>query len=100
MLAGCWKSLGAGDIPFPLHPPAIARASIAMGRLVDIPQNKVENMVQVSAVKMAGLRPNRSEALPQMIAVTHWEREKTADVMPAHCATSFFSTPKLSIISG
>ena len=30
----------------------------------------------------------------------HCEREKTADVIPAHFATCFLSIPKLSIISG
>jgi hypothetical protein len=84
----------------PLQPPARALAAIAMGRVVDIPQINVEIMVQVRPTKIAGFRPNISDALPQRIAVVHCEREKTAEVMPAHFATSFFFTPKLSIISG
>ncbi len=71
-----------------------------MGRVVDTPQINVEIMVQVRPTKIAGFRPNMSDALPQRIAVVHCEREKTAEVMPAHFATSFFFTPKLSIISG
>jgi len=71
-----------------------------MGRVVDIPQIKVEIMVQVRPIKIAGFRPNMSDALPQRTAVVHCERENTAEVMPAHFATSFFFMPKLSIISG
>jgi hypothetical protein len=71
-----------------------------MGRVVDIPQIKVEIMVQLRPIKIAGFRPNMSDALPQRTAVVHCEREKTAEVMPAHFATSFFFMPKLSIISG
>lgn len=57
-------------------------------------------MVSVRPANIVGLRPNLSEARPQMTAVRHWESEKTAEVIPAHLATSFFSMPKLSIISG
>jgi hypothetical protein len=84
----------------PLQAPARALERIAIGRVVDIPHNKLENMVQVRPIKIEGLRPNLSDALPQRIAVAHCEREKTADVMPAHFATFFLSIPKLSIISG
>ena len=49
---------------------------------------------------MAGLRPNRSDALPHAIAVTHWLSEKDADVNPAHFATWSVGTLKDSIISG
>jgi hypothetical protein len=84
----------------PLQPPARALEVIAIGRLVDMPHNKLENMVHVRPIKIAGFRPNLSDALPQSTAVRHCEREKTADVMPAHFATFLLSTPKLSIISG
>jgi hypothetical protein len=73
---------------------------MAIGRLDDMPHIKLNNMVHVRLVKMTGLRPNLSEALPQRTAVRHCEMEKTADVMPAHFATSLLVTPKLSIISG
>jgi len=84
----------------PLQPPARALAVIAIGRLVDIPHIKVESIVQVRPIKIAGFRPNLSDALPQSTAVRHCEREKTAEVIPAHFATFFLSIPKLSIISG
>lgn len=71
-----------------------------MGRLEDMPHIKHEIMVNVSPVRTVGLRPNLSEARPQITAVRHCESEKAADVIPAHHATCFFSTPKLSIISG
>jgi hypothetical protein len=87
-------------LPFPLHPPARALATIAMGKLVDTPHSKLANMVQVKPIRMAGLRPNLSEALPHITAVRHCEREKTPEVIPAHFAMFFFSMPKLSIISG
>jgi len=83
-----------------LQPPANPLATIAIGKLVDIPHNKVENMVSVNPIKMVGFRPSLSEALPQITAVVHCDNEKTADVIPAHFATFFLSTPKLSIISG
>jgi hypothetical protein len=57
-------------------------------------------MVAVKPIRIVGFRPNLSEARPHRIAVRHCESEKTADVIPAHFATSFLSTPKLSIISG
>ena len=87
-------------LPFPLQPPARALAVIAIGRLVEIPQSKLASIVHVKPIRMAGLRPNLSEALPHMTAVRHCEREKTPDVTPAHFAMFFFSMPKLSIISG
>jgi hypothetical protein len=86
--------------PFPFIPPVSALARMAIGRVVDMPQSKVQHKVQVRPVKIAGFRPNLSEALPHKMAVVHCESEKTADVIPAHLATSFFLTPKLSIISG
>src|SRR6187402_1119825 len=88
------------QLPFPLQPPARARARIAMGRLVDIPHSIQDIIVNVRPIKTVGLRPNLSEALPHIIAVRHCERENEAEVMPAHFATFFLSTPKLSIISG
>jgi hypothetical protein len=83
-----------------LKAPAKARDIIAIGRLVDRPHIKLKSKVKVRPVNIVGFRPILSESLPHIMAVTHCEREKTADTMPAHRATSFFSTPKLSIISG
>lgn len=57
-------------------------------------------MVHVKPNRIVGFRPKTSEALPQMIAVVHCAREKTADVIPAQLPTFFLGTPKLSIISG
>jgi hypothetical protein len=51
-------------------------------------------------MRIAGFLPILSDARPQGTAVKHCESEKVAAVMPAHLATSFFSTPKFSIISG
>ena len=86
--------------PFPLQPPASALAVIAIGRLVDMPQSKPDSMVQINPARIAGLRPNLSEARPQSTAVRHCESEKTPEVIPAHFAMFFLSMPKLSIISG
>lgn len=71
-----------------------------MGKFVDRPHTKLKMSVHVSPVNIVGFRPNLSEALPQSTAVRHCEREKTAEVIPAHLATSLFFTPKLSTISG
>jgi hypothetical protein len=87
-------------VPFPLQAPASALARIAIGKLTDIPHTRLTIMVQNKPNKMVSFRPNLSEALPHMMAVVHCDNEKTADVMPAHLATFFSSTPKLSIISG
>lgn len=65
-----------------------------------MPQSRLAIMVHVKPIRMVGLRPNLSEALPQRTAVRHWEREKTPEVMPAHFAMSCLLMPKLSIISG
>jgi len=73
---------------------------MAIGRLVDIPHSKLAIMVHVNPTRIAGFRPNVSDALPHITAVRHCARENTADVMPAHFGTFFLSTPKLSIISG
>ena len=78
----------------------MARMVMAMGKLVDMPQKKKQIMVLARPVRMTGLRPNLSDALPQATAVRLWETEKMAPVRPAHLATSSFSTPKLAIISG
>jgi len=85
---------------FPLHPPARALAMIAIGSEVEAPHIKLVIMVRVRPVRIVGFLPNLSEALPQTIAVTHCDNEKTEEVIPAHFATSFWFTPKLSIISG
>jgi hypothetical protein len=73
---------------------------MAMARLVEQPQTRKQVMVQSSPIMMTGFLPTLSEARPQGTAVKLWASEKTALVAPAHFATSFFSTPKLAIISG
>lgn len=78
----------------------MARTVMAMGRLVDMPQARKQIMVLMRPIKMMGLRPILSEALPHGTAVMLCETEKMAPVRPAHFATSFLSTPKLLIISG
>ncbi len=77
-----------------------ARTAMAIGRLVETPHIRKHTMVQSNPVMIVGFRPNRSEALPQKTAVRLCAREKTALVAPAHFAISFFSMPKLEIISG
>lgn len=57
-------------------------------------------MVLSRPMRMVGFRPMLSESRPQGTAVTLCASEKTADVTPAQKATSFFSMPKLWIISG
>ena len=69
-------------------------------RLREKPKSKLEPMAHVRANIMMGFRPYLSDARPQGIAVRHWLAEKTAEVMPAHLATSFSGIPKDSIISG
>ncbi len=76
-------------IPVPLQPPANDLAIIAIARLEDIPHSRHETIVIDSPMRTVGLRPNLSEARPQIIAVVHCERENAAEVMPAHHATSF-----------
>lgn len=85
---------------FPLLPPIIALTAIAIGRLVAMPHIKKRNMVEARPIRMIGFLPKVSEALPHGTAVRLCDTENTAPVMPAHLATSFFSTPKLLIISG
>lgn len=84
----------------PLLPPLKTRAVIAIGKLRLKPQNKLVHMVTKSPIKMTGLRPKRSDALPHATAVTHCDSENTAEVMPAHRATLTLSMPNDSIISG
>lgn len=84
----------------PLPPPDNALAMMAIGRLLDRPQNMLVNMVTVRPTKITGLRPRRSDARPQAIAVQHCASEKTALVIPAQYATSSLRTLKDSIISG
>ena len=57
-------------------------------------------MVQVSPIRMMGFRPTESDAVPQDTAITAWQMEVTAEVMPTHLATSLLGTPTYSIISG
>ena len=85
---------------FPFPAPANARIVIAIGTEVENPQTILVIIVFVMPSRMVGFRPSRSDAHPQGIAVTHWQSEKTAAVMPAHFATSAFGTLNDSIISG
>ncbi len=78
----------------------MALATIAIGKLLDIPHINDVIMVSVNAVRIAGFRPNVSDALPHITPVKDCARENTADVIPAHLATFALSIPKLSIISG
>lgn len=86
--------------PLPLPPPWIARTVMAIGRLVDMPHTTKVIIVLSKPAIRTGFRPKRSDAFPQGTAVMLWDREKTAEVSPAHCATLFCSTPKPRIISG
>lgn len=76
------------------------RTVMAMVRLVDRPHKMKQIMVLVIPRRMIGLRPNRSDALPQGTAAMLCATEKMDPVKPAHFATSFFGTPKFLIISG
>jgi hypothetical protein len=73
---------------------------MAMERLVDMPHAMKQTMVLISPMTMVGFLPKRSDARPHCTAVRLCENEKTADVTPAHFATSFSAMPKLLIISG
>lgn len=73
----------------------MARATMAMGRVVARPQNRKHTMVLRRPTMMVGFRPMLSDSRPQGTAVTLCASEKTADVTPAQKATSFFSMPKL-----
>jgi hypothetical protein len=73
---------------------------MAMKRLVETPQIMKQIMVLNNPIRMIGFLPNLSDALPHATAVILCDIEKMAPVKPAHLATSFFSTPKLAIISG
>lgn len=57
-------------------------------------------MVLTNPIRMMGFLPNLSDAVPHGTAVALCDIENMAPVMPAHRATSFFSMPKLAIISG
>ena len=85
---------------FPFTEPDKPRATIAHARDRERPKNRLASIVQSKPTRITGFRPNRSEARPQKRPVSAWLKEKTADVIPAHLATLFFGTSKLSIISG
>ena len=87
-------------LPFPLKAPAMDLATIAIGRLLDMPQRRLAIMVHVNPSRIDGLRPKLSDALPHRMAVRHCEREKTPETSPDHFPMSLFRTPKLSIIAG
>jgi hypothetical protein len=69
-------------------------------RLLEKPKSMLDIMAHDNANRMIGFRPYVSDALPQGIAVRAWLTEKTAEVMPAHLATSLRGTLNDSIISG
>lgn len=85
---------------FPFEAPAKDLEAIANHRFREKPKQRLASMVQDMLVRMMGFRPNRSEARPQAMPVRHWLKAKTADVIPAHFATSGLGTLKDSIISG
>ena len=85
---------------FPLLIPANDLATMAHARFREKPKKRLAVMVHNMPSMMTGFRPNLSEALPHAIPVKHWLREKVAERRPAHFATSFLGTLKLSIISG
>lgn len=87
-------------LPLPFPPPMTPLTMMAIGRLVDSPQNMKQTIVLARPTNMTGFRPNLSDALPHGTAVMLCDNEKTEPVRPAHLAISVFSTPKLSIISG
>lgn len=78
----------------------IALTTMAIVKLVDIPHITKQTIVLNRPVNMTGFRPNLSDAFPHGTAAILCAIENTAPVRPAHLATSFFSTPKLCIISG
>lgn len=88
------------NVPLPLLAPWTARTEMAMARLVDMPQTMKQVMVHSRPTIRLGFRPHRSATLPQGTAARLWKTEKTADVMPAHLATSFSDTPKSRTICG
>ncbi len=85
---------------FPLPAPARHLATIAQDKERESPNRTLVSIVQTMPAKITGFRPKRSDARPQAIPVTAWLKEKTAEVIPAHLATLFLGTPKLSIIWG
>jgi hypothetical protein len=84
----------------PLHAPCSDLIARAHGRDFERPKRTLVIMVQVRPINMTGFRPNRSEPRPHAMAVTHWLREKAADVRPAHFAIWSGGTLNDSIISG
>jgi hypothetical protein len=78
----------------------MARTAIAIHKLVETPHSMKQVMVLIKPIRIIGFLPNLSDALPHGTAVALCDIEKIAPVMPAHLAISFFSTPKLAIISG
>ena len=85
---------------FPFDAPANAREAIAHPRFSEKPKQRLASIVQTMLSRIMGFRPNRSEARPQAMPVRHWLKEKTAEVTPAHFATSVLGTLNDSIISG
>jgi len=71
-----------------------------MGSEVDNPHNNIVTIVFMRPIRIMGLRPKRSEAVPQAMPVSDWQSEKMAEVRPAQRAMSFSGMPKDSIISG
>jgi len=73
---------------FPFPAPDKALAVNAIGREVLNPHNSEVTIVLSRPNRMMYLRPKRSLAVPQAIAVRHWEREYMAEVAPAQKAIS------------
>lgn len=57
---------------------------IAHVRDVEKPHNILMIIVEVSPSRITGFRPNMSDALPHIMAVTLWLRLNTALVIPTN----------------
>lgn len=74
--------------------------AIAMARLDAVPHIMKQTMVELSPIRMVGLRPILSDSRPHGTAKALCAIEKVEPTIPAHLATLFSGTPKLLIISG
>ncbi len=84
----------------PLANPPNARERSAQRRVFEKPNSTLEIMVQNKDIRMVSFRPNRSDAWPHQMPVRDCDREKMADVVPAHCAILSVGTLNDSISSG
>lgn len=73
---------------------------IAIARLDAVPHTIKPIIVEMSPIKMVGLRPILSDSRPHGTAKALCEIEKVEPTIPAYLATLLFAIPKLLIISG